>query len=230
MSALPAGMLEHRIEAAKLSGGTSSDAIYMAVERVFLERGLNGRILDYGSGIGNFSRRLLTLQRFTQVAAMDIMPAPPDLAGRVEWVEQDLNAPVPGHDAAFDVIAAIEVIEHLENPRAVMRELFRMLRPGGTVVVTTPNNESWRSFIALWVRGHYVAFGDPCYPAHITALLRRDFTRIFAETGFRDTHFRFTNQGGIPGMPALTWQRVSFGMLRGLRFSDNLLCVGKKPA
>jgi 2-polyprenyl-3-methyl-5-hydroxy-6-metoxy-1,4-benzoquinol methylase len=223
-------MLERRVEAAKLSGGTSSDAIYAAVERVFAEHKLGGRILDYGSGVGNFVRRLLELQRFNQVSGMDIMPVPSDLAGRVEWVEQDLNAPVPGHDAQFDVIVAIEVIEHLENPRGMMRELFRMLRPGGTVIVTTPNNESWRSFIALWVRGHYVAFGDPCYPAHITALLRKDFSRIFAETGLRNVEFRFTNDGGIPGKPTTTWQRISLGLLRGLRYSDNLLCVGKKPA
>jgi 2-polyprenyl-3-methyl-5-hydroxy-6-metoxy-1,4-benzoquinol methylase len=218
------------VEAAKRSGGTSSNAIYDAVERIFVERNLGGRILDYGCGIGNFIRRLLKLSRFEDVSGMDIMPVPPDLSGSVQWVQQDLNAPLQGHEAQFDVIVAIEVIEHLENPRGMVRELVRMLRPGGTVIVTTPNNESWRSLMALLARGHYVAFGDGSYPAHITALLRKDFSRMFAEAGLIDAQFRFTNDGGLPGAPTVTWQRISLGLLRGLRFSDNVLCVAKKPA
>ena len=156
------------------------------------------------------------------------MPIRNDLAA-VEWIEQDLNDPMRGHDAAFDVVIAAEVIEHLENPRFTMREIFRLLRPGGTALITTPNNESWRSLIALILRGHYVAFGDTSYPAHITALLRKDLTRIFQEAGFPAPMFHFTNDGGIPGEPALTWQRISFGLLRGLPFSDNILAEAKKP-
>ena len=221
---------EHRAKAAELSGGASTEVIYSMIERVVVESGLGGRILDYGAGVGQLTRRLLALNRFDRLAAADIMGVPSDLAGVVEWIEQDLNLPLPGHDGSFDVVVAAEVIEHLENPRFLMREIFRILRPGGTAIVTTPNNESWRSILALVVRGHYVFFGDSCYPAHITALLRKDLTRMFHEANFLAPRFHFSDEGGIPGKPVVSWQRISLGLLGGVRFSDNLLAVARKPA
>jgi 2-polyprenyl-3-methyl-5-hydroxy-6-metoxy-1,4-benzoquinol methylase len=225
----PTAILEHRTKAAELSGGTSGNAIYAMIERVIAERGLQGRILDYGAGVGQLTRRLIALGRFHSVSATDIMAVPTDLAGKAEWMEQDLNVPLPGHEDAFDVVVAAEVIEHLENPRFMIREIFRLLRPGGTAIVTTPNNESWRSLIALLVRGHFMAFGETGYPAHITALLRQDLTRIFQEASFATPDFHFTNSGGIPGHPAVSWQQASFGLLQGLRYSDNVLAIAKKP-
>jgi 2-polyprenyl-3-methyl-5-hydroxy-6-metoxy-1,4-benzoquinol methylase len=230
MTETSTAILEHRAKAAELSKGTSGNAIYALIERVIVERGLNGRILDYGAGVGQFTRRLLALERFQSVSATDIMRAPADLSGQVEWIEQDLNAPLQGRDDSFDIVVAPEVIEHLENPRFMLREIFRILRPGGTAIVTTPNNESWRSLIALLVRGHFTEFGESGYPAHITALLRKDFTRIFQEASFPAPDFYYTNSGGIPGHPVVKWQQISFGALKGRRYSDNILAIAAKPA
>jgi 2-polyprenyl-3-methyl-5-hydroxy-6-metoxy-1,4-benzoquinol methylase len=230
MSQAYTDILQRRANAAELSGGTSTDATYSMIERVIVGRDLGGKILDYGAGVGQLTRRLRAMRRFDCVAAADIKPVPEALAGLVEWMEQDLNLSIPGHDSEFDVVVAAEVIEHLENPRFVMREVFRMLRPGGTAIFTTPNNESWRSVIALVIRGHYVLFGDSCYPAHITALLRKDLTRIFQEANFPAPRFHFSGDGGLPGKPLVSWQRISLGLLRGVRFSDNLLAVANKPA
>jgi 2-polyprenyl-3-methyl-5-hydroxy-6-metoxy-1,4-benzoquinol methylase len=223
-------LFEHRAKAAELSRGTSGGPIYALIERVIAERGLQGRILDYGAGVGQLTRRLVALGRFASVSATDIMAAPADLIGQAEWIEQDLNVPLPGHDGAFDVVVAAEVIEHLENPRFMIREIFRLLRPGGTAIVTTPNNESWRSLIALLVRGHFLEFGDSGYPAHITALLRKDLERIFREASFIPQGFEFTNAGALPGKPSLRWQQISFGLLKGVRYSDNVLAIATKPA
>jgi 2-polyprenyl-3-methyl-5-hydroxy-6-metoxy-1,4-benzoquinol methylase len=224
-----ADVSEYRLRAAELTGGASSNVIYSGIERLIVKRGFDGKILDFGAGRGQLTKRLLALKRFERVAAADIMPAPSDLVGVVEWIEQDLNAALPDHECVFDVVVAAEVIEHLENPRSMVRETFRILRPGGTAIVTTPNNESWRSIVALLLRGHYVAFNDSSYPAHITALLRKDLTRIFLEAGFHAPAFEFTDEGGFPGRPFISWQRLSFGLLRGLRFSDNVLAVAEKP-
>jgi SAM-dependent methyltransferase len=229
MSQTSTAILEHRTKAAELSKGTSGNAIYALIERVIAERALHGSILDYGAGVGQFTRRLLALQRFNSVSATDIMGIPGDLAGKVDWIEQDLNIPLPGRDDSFDVVVAPEVIEHLENPRFMIREIFRILRPGGSAIVTTPNNESWRSLIALLVRGHFTEFGESGYPAHITALLRKDFSRIFQEASFPAPDFYFTNSGGIPGHPTLRWQQISLGALQGRRYSDNILAIAKKP-
>jgi SAM-dependent methyltransferase len=55
----------------------------------------------------------------------------------------DLNrTPYPLDDASASAVVAIETIEHLENPRALLREMARIVRPGGWIVVTTPNQLS----------------------------------------------------------------------------------------
>jgi 2-polyprenyl-3-methyl-5-hydroxy-6-metoxy-1,4-benzoquinol methylase len=222
-------LTERRARAAQLSGGLSSDRIYSTIENLIAAKSLSGSVLDYGAGQGYLTRRLLASHRFPRVVAVDIMPPPDDLPSAAQWTEQDLNLELPDWDEEFDLVVAAEVIEHLENPRQTMREIFRVLRPGGAVLVTTPNNESWRSIAALLVRGHYVAFSDSCYPAHVTALLRKDLERIFREAAFSSPEFYFTNEGGMPARPNITWQQISFGLLRGVRFSDNMLAFATKP-
>jgi 2-polyprenyl-3-methyl-5-hydroxy-6-metoxy-1,4-benzoquinol methylase len=217
-----------RMRAAESSGGISNDEIYAAIERVISEKDLRGSVLDYGAGVGNLSRRLLALNRFKIVTGADIMSCAPELVGRINWVQQDLSQSLPNRDEEFDVVIAAETIEHLENPRFTMREIFRVLKGGGWAIITTPNNESFRALLALVLRGHYVAFGDSCYPAHITALLRKDLTRIFREAGFCEPEFSFSGEGSIPGMPSLTWQTFSLGFLRGVRFCDNIIAIAQK--
>jgi 2-polyprenyl-3-methyl-5-hydroxy-6-metoxy-1,4-benzoquinol methylase len=63
----------------------------------------------------------------------------------------DWNVAVAIPAGSFDGAIAAEVIEHLENPRQVAREWFRSLKRGGTLILSTPNNESIRSLMALRV-------------------------------------------------------------------------------
>jgi 2-polyprenyl-3-methyl-5-hydroxy-6-metoxy-1,4-benzoquinol methylase len=217
-----------RLAAAEQSMGISEEAIYSAIERRLHELPASGDVLDFGAGTAQLTRRLLDGGRFRSVTAADLFPRAEGLPPEVAWVQADLNDPLPIAEATFDAVVAAEVIEHLENPRAVCREMFRLLRPGGRVVISTPNNESWRALVALLVRGHFVAFGPTAYPAHITALTRVDLERVLAEAGFDQITFSFTNSGGIPGKPARSWQSILGGRARGLRFSDNVLVTARK--
>jgi 2-polyprenyl-3-methyl-5-hydroxy-6-metoxy-1,4-benzoquinol methylase len=200
------------------------------VLRVVNEFQLRGDLLDFGSGTGFLTQQLNGTKRFATVTAADLMPRPASLGENIAWIEADLNEPLPYDGASFDVIVSAEVIEHLENPRFVAREMFRLLRPGGALLLTTPNNESWRSLLSLLARSHHVAFGDGSYPAHITPLLRIDLQRILAEAGFCTLTFRYSNEGGLPGYPTVSWQKISGGLLTGVRFSDNFLAFSRRPA
>jgi len=209
--------------------GASDDAIYAAVEARLQALGARGDILDFGAGTGRLTLRLLRSGRFRSVTGADLYAKGTDLPADVRWIEGDLNDRLPVAAASFDAIVAAEVIEHLENPRAVCRELFRLLRPGGLVLVSTPNDESLRSFVALLLRGHFVAFGDSSYPAHITALTRIDLVRVLVEAGFTGVDLTYTDAGGIPGLPSRSWQSVLGRLARGVRFSDNVVASARKP-
>jgi SAM-dependent methyltransferase len=67
---------------------------------------------------------------------------------RLEGVENtvaDMNRPLPFADGDFDAVVSIEGIEHIERPFDFVRECHRVLRPGGAVVLTTPNISALRS-------------------------------------------------------------------------------------
>jgi SAM-dependent methyltransferase len=70
----------------------------------------------------------------------------------IEKVNID-RSPLPYADAQFDVVTCSEVIEHLENFRALLREAHRVLKPGGVLVLTTPN------VLNAYSRLRYVASG-----------------------------------------------------------------------
>jgi len=54
-------------------------------------------------------------------------------------VQVDLNGSLPFKNGTFDHVACVEGIEHLENPHHLIKELSRVLKPGGYLLVTTPN-------------------------------------------------------------------------------------------
>lgn len=71
--------------------------------------------------------------------------------------------------ASFDAITLIEIVEHLRDPLALLKECARILRPGGVVLITTPNAHSWtaRAMGARWAgfslkaMGGHISFFSP---------------------------------------------------------------------
>jgi 2-polyprenyl-3-methyl-5-hydroxy-6-metoxy-1,4-benzoquinol methylase len=217
-----------RIEAAEASRGVSGEPIYRTVMAFLKGADSNCDLLEFGSGTGSLISQITSSGFKGSITAVDILSPPAVQPRQVKWMQADLNHPINVPDNSFDIIVSTEVIEHLENPRAIFREFHRLLRAGGKIVVTTPNQESIRSLVALLLGGHFVAFRDSCYPAHITALLRKDFERVCYETGFNSPHFTYTNVGGIPKLPHILWQQISFGLLTGRLFSDNVMLIATK--
>lgn len=225
-SALSQSLIASRIAASIASEGISGETIYKAVFQALLVGHAGGDLLDFGAGRGNLLRSIPTDLSFRSLAGTDLYPPPNGL--NIRWYQGDLNAPLSLPAESYDTLIASEVIEHLENPRAVAREWFRLLRPSGLLVCSTPNNESVRSLLSLAIGGHFVAFTDTSYPAHITALVRLDLRRILTEAGFSDIHFSYTNDGSVPKLPGLKWQRLSKSIFKGLRFSDNVVVAARK--
>jgi 2-polyprenyl-3-methyl-5-hydroxy-6-metoxy-1,4-benzoquinol methylase len=214
-----------RAESAIRTGGISAGPIYDAVWRL-LQPIAQGSVIDFGAGTGTLTRRIAAEPAVREVVACDLAPAADNAVVNVRWLQLDLNDRVPLDDATADVISAVEVIEHLENPRAVTREWRRLLKPGGTLVMSTPNIESWRSILSFALRGGHAAFRAPSYPSHITALSAEDLVHVLTEAGFDAIRVGYTDFGLLPGS-RLSWQSLSGGVLRGKRFSDNLVAVAR---
>ncbi len=192
---------------ARETRGTSGEPIYRLVSRVL--RGLHprgGALLDVGCGTGALWGYLSDhIDRYAGADAVrhDGFPE------AAEFYQVDVDAGrIPLPDGSMDVVAAVETIEHVENPRAFVRELARLARPGGLVVVTTPNQLSLLSKLTLVLKNHFNAFAERpgLYPAHITALLEIYLSRIAAEWGLVDAAIHAIPAARTPG-PRRHWPR-----------------------
>jgi SAM-dependent methyltransferase len=137
------------------------------------------------------------------------------------------RTPFPIDAKSADAVFAVETIEHLENPRALVREMARMVKPGGWIFVTTPNQLSFLSIGTLVFKRQFSAFQKGSYPAHITALLESDLRNIAAEVGMRDIAIDYSLEGRLVLTPwhyPRTLARISPRLC-----SDNLLLVGRAP-
>ena len=211
--------------------GGSSDAVYRMVERAVRASGVaRGTLVDVGCGRGALHARLR--EAYARYVGVDVVRHegfPTD----AELVLMNLDAgKLPLADASADVVVCAETIEHVENPRLLMRELVRIARPGGYIFVTTPNQLSLASLLCLLGRGQFQWFqrAPGLYPAHITALLPIDLERIAGECGLEQIALEYSALGRVP-FSARAWP-AGVGAPRGPRgrlFSDNVLVRGRKP-
>lgn len=214
------------IDRARRSGGISAGPIYRTVIAAMAARHSGrGVLLDVGCGTG--ALWLHAEHLFDRYVGADVLRHE-GLPAELEFCPVDLDAQsLPLPDGCADAVAAVETIEHLENPRAFVRELMRLTRPGGLVLVTTPNQLSLLSKLTLLFKNQFNAFQDGCYPAHLTALLETDLRRIAAEAGLVDAAIVYTGRGRLPGAP---WHYPALlSRIAPRALSDNILLVARKP-
>jgi SAM-dependent methyltransferase len=138
-------------------------------------RRAGGRVLDIGCGSGGYLAILAELgwkcsgvetgaksRAYAQtVLGLDVREGPLEACG------------FP--DASFDVVTLWHVIEHLPDPRATLREIRRVLKPDGLLLLRTPNVESWEASL---FRGNWYGLDAPRHlylfsPATLELLLRQ---------------------------------------------------------
>jgi 2-polyprenyl-3-methyl-5-hydroxy-6-metoxy-1,4-benzoquinol methylase len=212
---------------ARLSHGISDNPIYQMVRRAIQARCPEqaGLLIDVGCGRGGLWS--VVSDYFSRYIGVDTVRYEgfPDTQ---QFCLAELNTTrIDIPDGAADVVACVEAIEHLENPRAAMRELVRLTKPGGWIVVTTPNQLTWANLFCLVFKGqhqHFQEGGEGGYPTHITALLEIDMIRMARENSLSDIAILYSNHGRIP-YTAKHWP----AFCRGRRFSDNLAVIARKP-
>jgi 2-polyprenyl-3-methyl-5-hydroxy-6-metoxy-1,4-benzoquinol methylase len=139
-------------------------------------------------GCGSASLLALMKQRGFRVMGVDFSSEAAAVAKQENGVQVVVgsleDAAFPA--SSFDIVTLFHVMEHVTNPRDVLREVGRILRPGGSIVLQVPNIDSWqfRIFGARW-------YGLDI-PRHLIDYSSDALLRLLAEAGFvvkRVRHF-----------------------------------------
>ena len=175
--------------------------LFPAIKRLVQSLGEKGTVLDLGCGNGSLSHELSKLG--FEVYGIDsshsgihiAREAFPGVQFSQGDVEQDLS-PNPFHTESFDIVVSTEVVEHLYRPRRLVQNAFRLLKPAGHFIISTPYH-GWLKNVVLALSGkmdnHFTALWDG---GHIKFWSRETLSGLLTEQGFGD--LRFVGTGRVP--------------------------------
>ena len=135
----------------------------------------DAKILDVGAGTGRLARTLLAIWNFNGTI-INLEPSSKMLtlgrsltnSERAAWI-RSFAVPLPFENDAFDMVISLEILEFTPNPRKTLRELVRVLRPGGWLIVT--NRVGWE---AKWILGR--TFRKEIFPMVLSKAGLQDIT------------------------------------------------------
>lgn len=195
----------------------------------------DGTVLDFGAGIGTFAAWVR--EEGFSVEALDIEPEH-QAAIRAAGIPA-IGSLSDVADARFAGIYSLNVLEHIEDDMGVLRELFRVLEPGGSMVIYVP------AFRFLFTSmDHKVG--------HVRRYTRKELTSKIAAAGFVVNRLRYADSAGVAATLVFKWfgndsgdlnpaavkayDRIAFPISRlldsvfGLVVGKNVYAVASKPA
>jgi 2-polyprenyl-6-hydroxyphenyl methylase/3-demethylubiquinone-9 3-methyltransferase len=151
------------------------------------------RVLDYGCGMGHAYQRALSAS-VKQYTGADVSTRALEHArecGLPALPIDPQNSRIEAPDAAFNGAVCVEVFEHLFDPLAAARELYRVLEPGGVVVLTVPNFGYHEFRLMALLRAQVPS--EPEDPTrnryngvHIRFFSKLTLTRLLRDAGFEE--------------------------------------------
>jgi 2-polyprenyl-3-methyl-5-hydroxy-6-metoxy-1,4-benzoquinol methylase len=156
-----------------------------------------GMLLDIGCGSGEITLLIKQAMNPKEVYGIDISDQAIALAcpKGIKAFKVDISSSkFPFSDGFFDVIVAGEVVEHLFDPDFFFDEVFRILKPQGVFILTTPNLAAWYNRIAL-LFGFQPAVSPSLWFPEVGKPFKKSFEK--SNSGGSESHIRFFTKSAL---------------------------------
>ena len=169
--------------------------------------------VDLGAGSGALAVRLRALGWETRAADINERGYEAD----VPFAKVDLNDPrfaAQLGEGTFSLASAVEVIEHVESPISFLRNVGRLLKPGGAVVITTPNVDNAAARVKFLLTGKVRMMDEHSEPTHISPIFWDLFARQYLPRAglklaehlvYPRRSFKNTRRPYVLALQPLTW-------------------------
>jgi SAM-dependent methyltransferase len=106
-----------------------------------LKKSKCANLLDIGCNDGTYTKKIGKSTKISELYGIEIDDKLLKLANKngINAIKGNINEKFPFKDNFFDVVISNQVIEHLTNPDNMIKEIHRILKPGGFAIISTPN-------------------------------------------------------------------------------------------
>jgi SAM-dependent methyltransferase len=181
-----------------------------------------GSVLEIGCGAGGTLGWLRTIRDIRYAAGVEMMPEAGKIARtKFDDVEiGDINAvSLAFKTNQFDLILALDVLEHVTDPATILRRLREKLRPNGLVIASIPNVAHYQVAIPLLFRGRWEYRDEGLLDrTHLRFFTEKTALSLFRDCGFSIVGVNYTKQFpnvlGWIGLSDRSWRWYNHKLLR----------------
>ena len=151
------------------------------------------RLLDIGCADGTTTRQIKKILPLTTITGIDLYKKAIDHAkrkeGKIRFIHGDVHK-LPFDDNSFEIVTAIETIEHLDNPNRALTEIYRVLKPNGYLIIGQDTDSLlFRVVWFVWTKWK----GSVWVKSHISCMKPNDLMKLLRRTGFKIKKYKFVN-------------------------------------
>lgn len=171
------------------------------------------RVLELGCGAGQFIRAIKNLRPQLECYGSDISYSAIQLAKQsMDGVNYSFHKAdkLPFQDEFFDAVIVLDVLEHVSEPQALLRQIGSILKPGGVLFTFVPCEGDG---LSIWNLLRRLGFGKELtkkYAGHIQYFSRKNLQKLIGETGFKVFKMRYSEHfiGQLLGVAAFTAMEI----------------------